>query len=63
VQAFKKGFNSIFPITSLQPFTSTYEDEVDKIVCGSKCNSADWESAVSLEKLIKPDHGFNSSSS
>jgi len=36
VQAFKKGFNAIFPIVSLQPFahSCSSEEELIEMVCG-----------------------------
>jgi len=39
VQAFKKGFNAIFPISSMAPFlhSSSTDEEIETIVCGQKC--------------------------
>jgi E3 ubiquitin-protein ligase TRIP12 len=63
VQAFKKGFNSIFPISSLSPFlhASSSEEEIEKIVCGTRC--ANWGDTEQLKKFINPDHGLTRNSS
>jgi len=58
VQAFKKGFNSIFPISSLAPFTKSSEEEIETMVCGIGCNDGEWQDKEELAKNIKPDHGF-----
>jgi hypothetical protein len=44
VQAFKKGFDSIFPISSLAPFThsSSAEGELETVVCGIGCSEPEW---------------------
>ena len=59
VSAFKKGFNSIFPISSLAPFchTSCGGGDLESIVCGSSSTDADW-SPENLTKQIDPDHGY-----
>ena len=59
VSAFKKGFNSIFPISSLAPFCHASCDggDLESIVCGSASTAADW-SAEALTKHIDPDHGY-----
>jgi len=45
LQAFKKGFNAIFPIYSLQPFThsSSSEEELESMVCGIQCKDSDFQ--------------------
>lgn len=50
VQAFKKGFNAIFPISSLAPFThaGSEEGELETIVCGIGCDGAEWRSKEEL---------------
>ena len=60
VQAFKKGFNAIFPIASLAPFThsSSQEGELETMVCGIRCNDAEWQSKEDLMQNIEPDHGY-----
>jgi len=64
VQAFKKGFNAIFPISSLKPFTlsSSAEEELEKIVCGVSSRDPEWENREELIRNIQPDHGFNRNS-
>lgn len=61
VQAFKKGFNAIFPISSLSPFThsNSAEEELENIVCGIKCTDSEWQNKEELAKNIEPDHGFH----
>lgn len=60
MQAFKKGFNAIFPIASLAPFThsSSQEGELETMVCGIKCHDAEWLNRDELMQHIQPDHGF-----
>jgi E3 ubiquitin-protein ligase TRIP12 len=62
VQGFKKGFNSIFPISSLSSFlhSSSSEEEIEKIVCGMRCQG--WDDMETLKKYIIPDHGYNRNS-
>jgi len=45
VQAFKKGFNAIFPIHSLQPFahSCSSEEELIEMVCGIMCKDKDFQ--------------------
>lgn len=60
VSAFKKGFNSIFPISSLAPFCHSSCDgsDLEQIVCGSASTDTDW-SPESLTKNVEPDHGYS----
>lgn len=64
VQAFKKGFNSIFPISSLRPFmhASSMGEEIEQIVCGAPCQGPEWGNPEELKKYIEPDHGYTKSS-
>lgn len=64
MQAFKKGFNAIFPIASLAPFThsSCAEEELETMVCGINCNDPEWTSKDELSKNVEPEHGYNRSS-
>ncbi|XP_030521970.1 E3 ubiquitin-protein ligase UPL4 [Rhodamnia argentea] len=55
VEAFKSGFNQVFPIKNLQIFS---EDELERLLCGEN-NS--WEFGELLEH-IKFDHGYTASS-
>jgi E3 ubiquitin-protein ligase TRIP12 len=64
VQAFKKGFNAIFPISSLAPFThaGSEESELENIVCGIGCDGPEWRSKEELMQNVQPDHGYTRSS-
>ncbi|KAF3786749.1 E3 ubiquitin-protein ligase [Nymphaea thermarum] len=55
VEAFKSGFNEVFPIHYLQIFT---EDELDRMLCGEQ---EAWVSEAFLDH-VKFDHGYTSSS-
>ncbi|CAL5207195.1 unnamed protein product [Lathyrus oleraceus] len=55
VEAFKSGFNQVFPIEHLQIF---YEEELDRILCGEDDSWAINE----LSDHIKFDHGYTASS-
>ncbi|KAG0466531.1 hypothetical protein HPP92_018111 [Vanilla planifolia] len=55
MQAFKAGFNEVFPIKALQIFT---EDELDRILCGEQ----DTWTFFELVDHVKFDHGYTSSS-
>ena len=50
VQAFKKGFNAIFPISSLKPFTilNNAEEELEKMVCGVNSRDPEWKNRDEL---------------
>lgn len=65
VQAFKKGFNAIFPISSLKPFTisSNAEEELEKMVCGVSSRDPEWKNREELILNIQPDHGYTRNSS
>jgi E3 ubiquitin-protein ligase TRIP12 len=55
VEAFRTGFNAIFPLSSLEPF---YEDEIEAMLCGT---GEAW-TAEGLAAVIKFDHGYNATS-
>lgn len=55
VEAFKSGFNQVFPIEHLQIF---YEEELERILCGEDDSWAINE----LADHIKFDHGYTASS-
>ncbi|KAA8518803.1 hypothetical protein F0562_016423 [Nyssa sinensis] len=55
VEAFKSGFNQVFPIKQLQIFT---EDELEHLLCGER---EFWTSNELLDH-IKFDHGYTASS-
>ncbi|KAI3838927.1 hypothetical protein MKX03_002703 [Papaver bracteatum] len=51
VEAFKSGFNQVFPLTSLEVFTA---EEIDRLLCGEQDA---WTSNELLDH-IKFDHGY-----
>ncbi|PWA53720.1 ubiquitin-protein ligase 4 [Artemisia annua] len=55
MDAFKSGFNQVFPIDHLQIFT---DEELERLLCGE---SETWNPNQLLE-LVKFDHGYTSSS-
>lgn len=55
VQAFKSGFNEVFPLKSLQIFT---EDELERVLCGEQ---ETWTFSDLLDH-VKFDHGYTASS-
>lgn len=55
IEAFKSGFDQVFPIRHLQVFT---EDELERLLCG-ECGF--WNSNELLDH-IKFDHGYTASS-
>ncbi|XP_076950087.1 E3 ubiquitin-protein ligase UPL4-like [Bidens hawaiensis] len=55
MEAFKSGFNQVFPISNLQIFT---DEELERLLCGE---SETWNSNQ-LSDLIKFDHGYTASS-
>ena len=56
IEAFKNGFNKVFPINTLKCFTST---ELEEIICG--CSNESWEYETLLSNTI-PNHGFDKNS-
>lgn len=67
VQAFRRGFNSIFPISSLQPFAQqgSSQEELELLVCGMPCTGAadhEWTNSEEQARFIEPDHGYTRSS-
>ena len=67
MEAVKEGFESVFPVSTLQMF---YPEELDQIFCGSS-TSVDgvtrtgaysrWD-VMTLAEACKPDHGFTAES-
>ncbi|KAK9068485.1 hypothetical protein SSX86_012599 [Deinandra increscens subsp. villosa] len=56
MDAFKMGFNQVFPINNLQIFT---DEELERLLCGESVTI--WNSNQ-LSDLIKFDHGYTASS-
>ena len=54
VNAFRKGFNSIFPVDTLKVFST---HELEEMICGTDSNE-EWKSIDSLSECIHPAHGF-----
>ena len=57
VNAFKKGFNSIFPIESLKCFS---HQEIEHLVCGE--HDLDWTDISRLQDVVTPNHGYHAKS-
>ncbi|KAJ1263270.1 hypothetical protein BS78_09G170700 [Paspalum vaginatum] len=55
MEAFKSGFNEVFPLDKLQVFS---EDELERLLCGEQDT---WDFAKLVDH-IKFDHGYTSSS-
>ncbi|XP_006655387.2 E3 ubiquitin-protein ligase UPL4 isoform X1 [Oryza brachyantha] len=55
LEAFKSGFNEVFPLSTLQVFS---EDELERLLCGEQDT---WD-FTKLVDHIKFDHGYTSSS-
>ncbi|XP_029650609.1 E3 ubiquitin-protein ligase TRIP12 isoform X2 [Octopus sinensis] len=51
-EAFKEGFESVFPLSTLQCF---YPEELEQLFCGSR--SEVWEVKMLME-CCRPDHGY-----
>ena len=60
ISAFKKGFNSIFPIESLKSFSTV--EELEEMICGTDKNDEDWTNIQSLSENVIPAHGYHSKS-
>ncbi|XP_040569275.1 E3 ubiquitin-protein ligase TRIP12 [Lepeophtheirus salmonis] len=59
MEALRDGFESVFPISTLQMF---YPEELEQIFCGTgQGNFNKWDYKTLVEST-KPDHGFNSES-
>ncbi len=60
MEALREGFESVFPLASLQMF---YPEELDQIFCGYQNQQfARWDARQLLE-ACKPDHGYTTVSS
>lgn len=53
MEAFKEGFESVFPLRNLKIF---YPNELEQLFCGS--NHAKWDLKL-LTDCCRPDHGYN----
>ncbi|XP_041974550.1 E3 ubiquitin-protein ligase TRIP12 [Aricia agestis] len=60
MEAFKEGFESVFPLNNLRIF---YPEELEQVFCGSSSGSRDqrWDPRM-LADCIRPDHGYNAES-
>lgn len=61
LQAFKKGFNSIFPIDTLKPFSTS--NELEDMICGVQKNEDEWTNIGKLMENVIPAHGYHTKSS
>jgi E3 ubiquitin-protein ligase TRIP12 len=53
IDAFKNGFNKVFPINTLKCFTST---ELEEVICG--CSIESWDYETLLVNIV-PNHGYD----
>lgn len=60
MEAFKEGFESVFPLSNLKIF---YPEELEQVFCGSPSGGRDqrWDPRM-LAECIRPDHGYNAES-
>ncbi|CAH0747219.1 unnamed protein product [Diatraea saccharalis] len=60
MEAFKEGFESVFPLTNLKIF---YPEELEQVFCGSPSGGREqrWEPRM-LAECIRPDHGYTAES-
>ncbi|XP_026746441.1 E3 ubiquitin-protein ligase TRIP12-like, partial [Trichoplusia ni] len=60
MEAFREGFESVFPLANLKIF---YPEEMEQVFCGSPSGGRDqrWEPRM-LAECIRPDHGYNAES-
>ncbi|KAL0895540.1 hypothetical protein ABMA27_011643 [Loxostege sticticalis] len=60
MEAFKEGFESVFPLANLKIF---YPEELEQVFCGSPSGGRDqrWEPRM-LAECIRPDHGYTGES-
>jgi E3 ubiquitin-protein ligase TRIP12 len=53
LNAFKKGFNSIFSLESLKCFSYL---EIEELICGEK--QEEWNDVQKLAEIVVPAHGY-----
>lgn len=58
IGAFKKGFNSVFPLSTLSIFTPV--SEIEKLYCGEQ--ASDWTDKHKLSQEILATHGITKTS-
>ena len=58
IQAFKKGFNQIFPVENLRPFANS-TTELEDMICGTQRNEEEWTNPQKLYEFIVPAHGYH----
>nr|XP_026484610.1 E3 ubiquitin-protein ligase TRIP12 isoform X1 [Vanessa tameamea]XP_026484611.1 E3 ubiquitin-protein ligase TRIP12 isoform X1 [Vanessa tameamea] len=60
MDAFKEGFESVFPLNNLKIF---YPEELEQVFCGSPSGGREqrWDPRM-LAECIRPDHGYNAES-
>ncbi|XP_013166656.1 PREDICTED: E3 ubiquitin-protein ligase TRIP12 isoform X1 [Papilio xuthus] len=60
MEAFKEGFESVFPLANLKIF---YPEELEQVFCGSPSGGREqrWEARM-LAECIRPDHGYTAES-
>ncbi|XP_049887493.1 E3 ubiquitin-protein ligase TRIP12 isoform X2 [Pectinophora gossypiella] len=60
MEAFREGFESVFPLANLKIF---YPEELEQVFCGSPSGGREqrWEARM-LSECIRPDHGYTAES-
>ncbi|XP_048481765.1 E3 ubiquitin-protein ligase TRIP12 isoform X3 [Plutella xylostella] len=60
MEAFREGFESVFPLSNLKIF---YPEELEQVFCGSPSGGREqrWEPRM-LAECIRPDHGYTAES-
>ncbi|KAJ2943828.1 hypothetical protein O0L34_g8156 [Tuta absoluta] len=60
MEAFREGFESVFPLNNLKIF---YPEELEQVFCGSPSGGREqrWEPRM-LAEAIRPDHGYTAES-
>lgn len=59
MEAFREGFESVFPLQNLQMFQP---EELEAVFCGNpRDTTVGWDTKTLME-CCKPDHGYNADS-
>ncbi|XP_026324123.1 E3 ubiquitin-protein ligase TRIP12 isoform X4 [Hyposmocoma kahamanoa] len=60
MEAFREGFESVFPLNNLKIF---YPEELEQVFCGSPSGGREqrWDARM-LAECIRPDHGYTAES-
>ncbi|KAK7869881.1 hypothetical protein R5R35_006684 [Gryllus longicercus] len=58
MEAFREGFESVFPLQQLHMF---YPEELEAVFCGGGASSLGWD-VKTLTECCRPDHGYTADS-